>query len=76
MPGVYFLFVERSNKLQPKEKASAWEYRTLTTDNRKGKSVLDNYGRSGWELVGWTCITKSPAGTNFEYQYIFKRPKK
>jgi hypothetical protein len=50
-----------------------WEYRTLTVDNRKGKSVLDNYGKSGWELVNYTCI---PVGTNFQYQYVFKRAKK
>ena len=59
-----------------KPHAHSWEYRTLTTDNRKGKSVLDNYGKSGWELVGYTCIVKGQSGTNFEYQYVFKRPKK
>jgi hypothetical protein len=56
--------------------ATAWEYRTRTTDNPKGKSVLDEYGKSGWELVSYTCRSKDNTGTNFIYQYVFKRPKK
>ncbi len=56
--------------------SSAWEYRTRTTDNPQGKSVLDNYGKSGWELVSYTCRPKDNSGTNFIYQYVFKRPKK
>jgi hypothetical protein len=60
----------------------SWEYRTRTTKERVGKSVLDGYGRSGWELVQFERIpvvrtdTNQVATTNFEYQYIFKRPKK
>jgi hypothetical protein len=53
---------------------ASWEYRTRTTDNPKGKSVLDEYGKSGWELAGCTCRAKDDTGTNFEYQYTFKRP--
>jgi hypothetical protein len=52
-----------------------WEYRTRTTDNPKGKAVLDGYGNSGWELVSYTCRPKDATGTNFVYQYVFKRPK-
>jgi starvation-inducible outer membrane lipoprotein len=48
-----------------------WEYRTLTTDNAKGRSVLNRYGRSGWELVSYTT---TPKGTNTQYNYVFKRP--
>ena len=59
-----------------------WEYRTRTTKERIGKSVLDGYGRSGWELVQFERIpvvqtdTNKVAITNMEYEYIFKRPKK
>lgn len=62
--------------------AHSWEYRTRTTKERIGKSVLDEYGRSGWELVQFERIpivetgTNHVATTNFEYEYIFKRPKK
>ena len=56
--------------------ADRWEYRTRTTDNPKGKSVLDGYGKGGWELVSYTCRPKDATGTNFVYQYVFKRPKK
>jgi hypothetical protein len=56
--------------------ADKWEYRTRTTDNPKGKAVLDGYGRGGWELVSYTCRPKDATGTNFVYQYVFKRPKK
>ena len=52
-----------------------WEYRTRTTKERVGKSVLDSYGKSGWELVQFARIPTDKAGTNFEYEYIFKRPK-
>ena len=55
--------------------ATAWEYRTRTTASPSGKSVLDGYGKSGWELVGYTCRPKDHTGTNFVYQYVFKRPK-
>jgi len=54
---------------------TTWEYRTRTTDNPKGKAVLDSYGKSGWELVNYTCRPKDDTGTNFIYQYVFKRPK-
>lgn len=47
-----------------------------TTDNPKGKSVLDGYGKGGWELVSYTSRPKDATGTNFVYQYVFKRPKK
>jgi hypothetical protein len=54
--------------------ASSWEYRTFASDHREGQAFLDNhFGNSGWELVSMNCVAK---GTNFEYQYIFKRPKK
>ena len=59
-----------------------WEYRTRTTKERIGKTVLDEYGRSGWELVQFERIpvvitdTSHVATTNLEYEYIFKRPKK
>ena len=62
--------------------AHAWEYRTRTTKERIGKSVLDEYGKSGWELVQFERIpvvqtgTDNVATTNFEFEYIFKRPKK
>ncbi len=55
---------------------TAWEYRTRTTDNPKGKAVLDGYGKNGWELVSCTTRPKDDTGTNFVYQYVFKRPKK
>lgn len=54
---------------------AGWEYRTRTTDSPQGKSVLDNYGKSGWELVSYTCRPKDNTGTNYIYQYVFKRPK-
>jgi hypothetical protein len=53
-----------------------WEYRTRTTDNPKGKSVLDGYGKDGWELVDYTVRPKDASGTNFIYQYVFKRERK
>ena len=59
-----------------------WEYRTRTTKERIGASVLDNYGKSGWELIQFQLIPvvqSDPnhiALTNLEYEYIFKRPKK
>ena len=56
--------------------AASWEYRTRTTDNPKGKSVLDEYGQSGWKLVSYTAVLKDQSGTNFQYQYVFKRPRK
>ena len=56
--------------------ADKWEYRTRTTDNPKGKAVLDEYGRGGWGLVSYTSRPKDATGTNFIYQYVFKRPKK
>jgi hypothetical protein len=62
--------------------AHSWEYRTRTTKERVGKSVLDGYGKSGWELVQFDRIpvvatgTNHVATTNFEFEYIFKRPKK
>jgi hypothetical protein len=46
------------------------------TDNPKGKSVLDEYGQSGWKLVSYTAVLKDQSGTNFQYQYVFKRPRK
>ena len=60
----------------------SWEYRTRTTHERIGKSVLDNYGKTGWELVQFERIpvvqtdTNHVATTNMEYEYIFKRLKK
>jgi hypothetical protein len=56
--------------------ANKWEYRTRTTDNPKGKSVLDGYGKDGWELVSCTLRPKDQTGTNFIYEYYFKRAKK
>ena len=60
----------------------SWEYRTRTTRERIGKSVLDQYGKSGWELVQFERIpvvrteSNHMAATNLEYEYIFKRPTK
>lgn len=54
----------------------SWEYRTRTTKERIGAAILDQYGKSGWELVEFGCIPADQSGTNFEYEYIFKRPKK
>jgi hypothetical protein len=56
--------------------SGSWEYRTRTTDSPQGKAVLDRYGKSGWELVNYTCRPKDNSGTNFIYQYVFKRPNK
>lgn len=62
--------------------AHSWEYRTRTTKERIGKSVLDQYGKSGWELVQFELIpvvqtdANHIATTNLEYEYIFKRPRK
>jgi hypothetical protein len=56
--------------------AASWEYRTRATDNPKGKFVLDEYGQSNWELVSNTAVPIDQSGTNFQYQYIFKWPKK
>ena len=61
---------------------SKWEYRTRTTEKRMGPSMLDGYGKSGWELVQFERIpvvqmsTNHVSTTNLEYEYIFKRPKK
>jgi hypothetical protein len=61
--------------------AHSWEYRTRTTKERIGKTVLDQYGKSGWELVQFERIpvvqqdSNHVATTNLEYEYIFKRPK-
>ncbi len=60
----------------------SWEYRTRTTHERIGKTILDQYGKSGWELVQFDRIpvvqtdTNHVATTNMEYEYIFKRLKK
>lgn len=60
----------------------SWEYRTRTTHERIGKSELDQYGRSGWELVQFQLIPvvqkdkDDTTTTNQEFEYIFKRPKK
>ena len=60
----------------------SWEYRTRTTKERIGASMLDRYGRSGWELVQFQLIpviqtdTNRITTTNTEFEYIFKRPKK
>ena len=60
----------------------SWEYRTRTTKERIGKTILNQYGKSGWELVQFECIpvvetdTNHVSTTNMEYEYIFKRPKK
>ena len=54
----------------------SWEYRTRTTNERIGKTILDEYGKSGWELVEFTYIPTDRSATNFAYQYIFKRVKK
>jgi len=56
--------------------AHSWEYRTRTTKERIGASILDQYGKSGWELVEFACIPADQSGTNFQYEYIFKRLKK
>jgi hypothetical protein len=62
--------------------AHSWEYRTRTTHERLGKSMLDEYGNAGWELVQFQRIpvvqtdTNHIATTNLEYEYIFKRPKR
>lgn len=59
----------------------AWEYRTRTTNERIGKTVLDEYGSSGWELVQFERIpvmhrnAQELVTTNMMYEYIFKRPK-
>lgn len=61
---------------------NSWEYRTRPEKGRMGKSLLDQYGKSGWELVQFERIpvvekdTNNVATTNLEYEYIFKRPKK
>lgn len=60
----------------------SWEYRTRTTKERMGKSELDQYGNSGWELVQFQMIpvvvtfTNYTSATHEEFEYIFKRPKK
>jgi len=56
--------------------AHNWEYRTRTTPERIGKKVLDQYGRSGWELVQFERIPTDKSGTNYQFEYIFKRPLK
>ena len=62
--------------------AQTWEYRTRTAKERIGKTILDEYGKSGWELVQFERIPVATTGTNhivttnLEYEYIFKRPKR
>jgi len=51
---------------------TAWEYKTRTTSQRLGPFALSGYGQAGWQLAGYSC---TPRGTNFEYEYIFERPK-
>jgi hypothetical protein len=53
-----------------------WEYRTRTTNQRIGKTVLDQYGKTGWELIQFERIPTDKAGTNYQFEYIFKRPLK
>jgi hypothetical protein len=59
-----------------------WQYRTLTSKEHIGAVRLDQYGKSGWELVQFERIpvvqkdTNQVATTNLEYEYIFKRLKK
>lgn len=54
---------------------TAWEYRTLATDNPQDKSVLESAGKAGWELVSCTTVAKNKSKNGFEYQYVFKRPR-
>ena len=56
--------------------AHSWEYRTRTTKERIGKTMLDQYGKSGWELVEFSYIPTDQSATNYEYEYIFKRLKR
>jgi hypothetical protein len=56
--------------------ARNWEYRTRTTNERIGKSILDEYGKTGWELIQFERIPTDKAGTNYQFEYIFKRPLK
>ena len=65
----------------PAPTPQTWAYRTRTSKERIGKKILDQYGRTGWELVQVDRISmvrtnaSQGASTNLEYQYIFKRPK-
>jgi len=56
--------------------AHNWEYRTRTTQQRIGKTILDEYGKSGWELIQFERIPVDKTGTNYQFEYIFKRPLK
>lgn len=48
-----------------------WEYLTAPLLIHNTKTILDNFGSKGWELV---AITPGPAGTENVVAY-FKRPK-
>lgn len=48
-----------------------WEYLTAPLLIHNTKTILDNFGSKGWELV---AITPGPEGTENVVAY-FKRPK-
>jgi len=56
--------------------AKAWEYHTVTTENGDGSNQLNDLGKEGWVLVGFTFSPRSQTGLNDEYHYVLKRPEK
>ena len=54
-------------------RTTAWEYKTLTTENGDGASQLNSLGKEGWILVGFTFSPSKETGLNNEYHYVLKR---
>lgn len=54
-----------------------WEYRILTGQNTLTENALNQLGREGWEMVGFTAVTKfEHAGPALiELVCVFKRAR-
>jgi hypothetical protein len=62
---------------------TSWEYKVFKTEKSfwSGKdksdisSILDDFGRDGWELVSVVPLSAMGAGTTTELQFFFKKKR-
>ena len=52
------------------------EYKTVVTYNRAADSELNDLGKEGWVVVGFSFTPRSQTSSNDEYRYVLKRPAK